>query len=542
MNAMTDAQIIDELWNEMKDDTFMDEEGNENKLHELMGPDQFYAMATGKMKAWYSPLIEAGELFFKTPIEDIKDLTGRLLQVVGWISPEQVHRYEKLMEVQHKVLLSEDVNDNLQKIVAKTADLLGETGAQIANILTPGGALKVLFSVATFGEWADSMLYVYNDIERKGWNNAWDNISGLAFAYYAVKKGEKAAKIMKEMTPAQKIKVLGLSSLWAAVLKSSPDIYKAFAGTEDPKDTFVSLLSNLGFILIVIVVAVWRYGGFKPPPYTKPEVPSTPKEPTEKTIEGEGGEWIDRIPNMARICSNCGIPLPDQPALEGINGLLCFPCRYNFDKEGGQSYVLKKKEYERERDLWERMYSKQWDQFHEKKSLAERYNLTAWGLTIGAFFSLVFFQSLELVIVLFIGAGVIWLYYQDARTAAEKLRCDPPPEPPKPDRNALSSNPRLIFDPSCCPRVGSPDYDIFVGGYPPDWDVRREFVLKRDSHWCRLCGSTKPLQVHHVWPVSYSSNHTPQNLITLCRKCHKAQKYYNHEDLWRKAMRLARRR
>jgi hypothetical protein len=74
-----------------------------------------------------------------------------------------------------------------------------------------------------------------------------------------------------------------------------------------------------------------------------------------------------------RICSNCRSPLHDQPALEGVTGLLCFPCRYKFDKEGGQSFVLKKKEYERARALWERMYSKQWDQFQEKKSLAERY-------------------------------------------------------------------------------------------------------------------------------------------------------------------------
>ena len=477
MNVMTDSQIVEDLWNEMKDETFVDKEGNEFKLHELMGPDQFYAITTRKMKAWYSPLLEAGELFFKTPIEDIKDLTGRLLQVVGWISPEQVHRYEKLMEYQHKALLGEDVNDNLQKIVAKTADLLGETGAQIANILTPGGALKVLFSVATFGEWADSMLYVYNDIERKGWNNAWDNISGLAFAYYAVKKGEKAAKIMKEMTPAQKIKVLGLSSLWAAVLKSSPDIYKAFAGTEDPKDTFVSLLSNLGFILIVIVVAVWRYGGFKPPPYTKPEVPSTPKEPTEKTIEGEGGEWIDRIPNMARICSNCGIPLHDQPALEGITGLLCFPCRYKFDEAGGQSYVLKKKEYEREYALWwERTYGKlRRNTLRKKISLEERYVNIFLGLIIGFFFSSQVFHSLELSIAFGTGIGVvavIGLVYQDFQDVfcieAENqiLLFDPPPEPPRPDPQALSSNPPLKFDPSCCPRVGSPEYDIYPR-HPP---------------------------------------------------------------------------
>ncbi len=251
-----------------------------------------------------------------------------------------------------------------------------------------------------------------------------------------------------------------------------------------------------------------------------------------------GGRRIDWIPNgdrnyknsMDRICSKCRSPLHDQPALEDITGPLCFPCRWRFDKAGGQSFVLKMKEYETARALWERMYSKQWDQFHEKKSLAERYNLTAWGLTIGAFFSLVFFQSLELVIVLFIGAGVSWLYYQDARTVAEMLRCDPPPKPPEPDLFALSARPRLFFDASY-PRVGSPDYDIFVGSYPPDWDVRREFVLKRDSHRCRLCGSTKNLQVHHVWPVSYSSNHTPQNLITLCSECHMKQEYWRHKYL-----------
>lgn len=56
--------------------------------------------------------------------------------------------------------------------------------------------------------------------------------------------------------------------------------------------------------------------------------------------------------------------------------------------------------------------------------------------------------------------------------------------------------------------------------HPDDWELRREFVLKRDGHRCTKCGATSNLQVHHVVPRSRHIDHSASNLITLCVHCH----------------------
>ena len=48
-----------------------------------------------------------------------------------------------------------------------------------------------------------------------------------------------------------------------------------------------------------------------------------------------------------------------------------------------------------------------------------------------------------------------------------------------------------------------------------------EYVLCRDKHSCQLCGKTSvPLEVHHVVWESEGGGDTPENLLTLCKKCH----------------------
>lgn len=57
--------------------------------------------------------------------------------------------------------------------------------------------------------------------------------------------------------------------------------------------------------------------------------------------------------------------------------------------------------------------------------------------------------------------------------------------------------------------------------YPPDWDVRRERVLKRAGWECEGCGEHEDeLDVHHKTPIAQGGLHTPENLICLCRDCH----------------------
>jgi len=56
---------------------------------------------------------------------------------------------------------------------------------------------------------------------------------------------------------------------------------------------------------------------------------------------------------------------------------------------------------------------------------------------------------------------------------------------------------------------------------PSEWDRLRQYVLEQDRYRCMICGIyPKEKHVHHIIPISkFGSNH-PNNLITLCYKCH----------------------
>ncbi len=56
---------------------------------------------------------------------------------------------------------------------------------------------------------------------------------------------------------------------------------------------------------------------------------------------------------------------------------------------------------------------------------------------------------------------------------------------------------------------------------------QRDYVLERDNHTCRNCGSKKLLVVHHIGgngrgASSVDVNNDIENLVTLCRGCHAA--------------------
>jgi 5-methylcytosine-specific restriction endonuclease McrA len=52
----------------------------------------------------------------------------------------------------------------------------------------------------------------------------------------------------------------------------------------------------------------------------------------------------------------------------------------------------------------------------------------------------------------------------------------------------------------------------------------RPFVLGRDRHLCQRCKSAlcKPLEVHHRRSRAQGGGHTPDNLVTLGKRCHAA--------------------
>lgn len=54
------------------------------------------------------------------------------------------------------------------------------------------------------------------------------------------------------------------------------------------------------------------------------------------------------------------------------------------------------------------------------------------------------------------------------------------------------------------------------------WRRIRSRVLERDGYRCTSCGRAGRLEVHHVRPVRHGGSNEPENLRTLCRRCHHA--------------------
>ena len=59
---------------------------------------------------------------------------------------------------------------------------------------------------------------------------------------------------------------------------------------------------------------------------------------------------------------------------------------------------------------------------------------------------------------------------------------------------------------------------------PKEWIAIRKQILRRDKYVCQRCSSKtvedNPLTVHHIVPRSERGGNQPDNLITLCNKCH----------------------
>jgi 5-methylcytosine-specific restriction endonuclease McrA len=76
------------------------------------------------------------------------------------------------------------------------------------------------------------------------------------------------------------------------------------------------------------------------------------------------------------------------------------------------------------------------------------------------------------------------------------------------------------------------------------WLYIRSQILLRDDFRCQECGYYKHLEVHHIIPRSKGGNDEPENLITLCQRCHsKKHGFKNRENKRKKhARRNARKR
>ena len=64
-----------------------------------------------------------------------------------------------------------------------------------------------------------------------------------------------------------------------------------------------------------------------------------------------------------------------------------------------------------------------------------------------------------------------------------------------------------------------------------EWLTLRNLVLERDMFKCQRCGKTHHttiLDIHHKVPYAISKDNSPNNLVALCKSCHKKAEWeYN---------------
>gem|GEM_PF-2616141 len=239
-----------------------------------------------------------------------------------------------------------------------------------------------------------------------------------------------------------------------------------------------------------------------------------------------------------RLCYNCGRSLENEPAIRGLNGLLCFPCRYNFDKRGGERFLLEYQIYEEKKKDWEAKHKGTWVKYQRLKGFSQKI----------LYFVVIFFSSpliffifnkvnKILIFLCFLLGGISLFLWRILSLRAERLEFIPPPEVPRKEKNALSGFLDVVFE----SELKDNSEFLRVKGYPPDWEERQRSCLTRDGYKCRICGKTKNLHIHHIKPISFGGIHSLQNLITLCKTCHKSQEYYQHIGLIRENIKATRR-
>jgi len=62
------------------------------------------------------------------------------------------------------------------------------------------------------------------------------------------------------------------------------------------------------------------------------------------------------------------------------------------------------------------------------------------------------------------------------------------------------------------------NYRAAYSDYPVLFHFMRPFIKERDDWQCLICGSNKKMEIHHLDEVK--TNNTPENLATLCKRCH----------------------
>ena len=64
-------------------------------------------------------------------------------------------------------------------------------------------------------------------------------------------------------------------------------------------------------------------------------------------------------PQPLRRCDECGRDLRIEPAIKGLAGrILCFPCRFRLDTEGGERFLHDSRLYPERATAWETEFAR----------------------------------------------------------------------------------------------------------------------------------------------------------------------------------------
>lgn len=90
-------------------------------------------------------------------------------------------------------------------------------------------------------------------------------------------------------------------------------------------------------------------------------------------------------------------------------------------------------------------------------------------------------------------------------------------------RSSKSPIERINAYKECENRIAKQVEDIEI------WSRLREAVLKRDNNTCQKCSiQLKSLDIHHIIPKSIGGANTYDNLISLCKKCHREVEFKDY--------------
>lgn len=65
-------------------------------------------------------------------------------------------------------------------------------------------------------------------------------------------------------------------------------------------------------------------------------------------------------------------------------------------------------------------------------------------------------------------------------------------------------------------------------------------IYLRQHPRCEKCGSDVACEVHHIKPVVYGGDNSPDNLMTLCYSCHLKEHQYTRSELTKAGIAKAR--